>query len=247
MDIMNNNLQHELNEAQLELNTLSDVAESFFPSKSTSGTTRRRRSIDEDELHNRTRRLIGAVAALAVGTGFILGEHIKDAACNPLSIFNLCDSTEDFEQDLDQVTKQQETKQKAFQTVQDQNNGKLALLRDELRLIQESVEKSKKSLIHTFRICLTAYTLWRKRSDAINLKVPIVIFSNLHNFTCHKLAHCIHTLKHFVPHFTRIETISFQNSHLLPRDISHHNSYFAHNLPQSCKNWLLKNFGKVAN
>ena len=38
----------------------------------------------------------------------------------------------------------------------------------------------------------------------------------------------------------------FQQSHLLPRDISHHNSYFPHSLSQSCKNWLLKNFGKVA-
>ena len=49
MDNMYKYLTQELNEAQLELNTLSDVAESFFPPESLPGTTRRRRSIDEDE------------------------------------------------------------------------------------------------------------------------------------------------------------------------------------------------------
>ena len=87
------NLKQEVIEAQLELNALSDIAESFFPPESSPGTNRRRRSIDEDEPHNRTRPLIGAVAALAVGTGFILGAPMKDAACNALSNFILCDST----------------------------------------------------------------------------------------------------------------------------------------------------------
>ena len=136
-------LKQEVSEAQIELTTLSEVAESFFPPDSAQGTTRQRRSLDEDEPHNRTRRLIGAVAALAAGTGFILGEPIKDAACNALSIFNLCDSTEDLERELDQVTKQQKLQKQAFQTVQDKNNEKLALLRDEIRLTQESVEKIK--------------------------------------------------------------------------------------------------------
>ena len=72
MDNMYKYLKQELIEAQLEVNTLSDVAESFFPPESSSGTTRRRRSIDEDEPHNTIRRLIGAVAALAAGTRLAL-------------------------------------------------------------------------------------------------------------------------------------------------------------------------------
>ena len=142
-DNMYKYLTQEVNEAQIELNNLSDVAESFFPPESSLGTTRRRRSMDANQRHNRTRRLIGAVAALAPGTGFILGEPIKDAACNALSIFNRCDSTEELERELNQVTKQQKTQKQALQTVQDQNNEKLALLRDEIRLTQESVEKIK--------------------------------------------------------------------------------------------------------
>ena len=61
------------------------------------------------------------------------------------SIFNLCDSTEDLERELYQVTKQQKTQQQAFLTVQDQNNEKLALLRDEIRLTQKSVERIKEN------------------------------------------------------------------------------------------------------
>ena len=143
MENMYNHLKTELSEAQSELNTLSAIAKSFFLPESSPRTSRQRRSTAEEEPHNRTRRLIGAVAALAAGTGFILGEPIKDVACNALSIFNLCDSTEDLERELAQVTTQQKTQQQAFQMVQDKNNEKLALLRDEIRLTQESVERIK--------------------------------------------------------------------------------------------------------
>ena len=136
-----------------------------------------------------------------------MGEPIKDAACNALSVFNLCDSTEELERELDQVTKQQKTQQKAFQTVQDQNNEKLALLRDEIRLTQESVEKIKEdTYTHRSYMLDRIYTL----EDAF-LCYPFegayrhfLQSSKLH------LSHCMLTLKHFVPHFTRIETISFQ-------------------------------------
>ena len=45
-------LKQEVNEAQIELNNLSDFAESFFPPESSPGTTRLKRSTDEDEPHN---------------------------------------------------------------------------------------------------------------------------------------------------------------------------------------------------
>ena len=160
MENMHNHLKTEINEAQSELNTLSAIAESFFPPIASLGTPRQRRSIDVEEPHNRTRRLIGAVAALAAGTGFILDEPIKNAACNALSIFNLCDSTDDLERELDEVTKQQKTQQQAFQTVQDQNNEKLALLRDEIRLTQESVERIKNdTYTHISYMLKRIYTL----------------------------------------------------------------------------------------
>ena len=64
------------------------------------------------------------------------------------------------ERELDQVTKQQKTQQKAFQTVQDQNNGKLALLQDEIRLTQKSAEKTKEDTYKHISYMLTRiYTL----------------------------------------------------------------------------------------
>ena len=220
-------LKQEVNETQFELNILSDIPQSFFLPKSSPGNTRRRRSKDEDEPHNRTRRLFGAVAALAARTGLIIGEPINDSACNALSIFNLCDSTEDLKREVNQVTKQQKSQQQAFRTVQDQDNEKLALLPGEIRLTQGSVEESKNILIHTFLICLNVYTYLKMHFDAIKSKVPIAICCKHCNFTCHKLAHCTQTLKPFVPHFTLMEVFSpfsdhflsdFRSFHLLQRD-----------------------------
>ena len=245
MDNLYKYLKRKVNEAQLEFNTLTDVAEPFFPLESSLGTIRRRRSIDKVEPHYRTRRLIGAVAALAAGTGFILGEPIKDAAGNALSIFNLCHYTEVLERELDQVTKQHRTQPKAFETIQDQNSEKLALLRDEIRLTQEGVEKSKEVFIQTFLTCFDVYTVLQTRSHVINSEVLIAILFSLRNFTYHKLAHCTHTIKPFVQHFTPIEIIFSRSFHLSPRDALQF--LLPTQLLKSCKNWLLNIFQKVAN
>ena len=104
---MHNHLENEVNAAQSELNTLSDIAESFFPLAESLGTPRQGRSMNEDEPHNQSRRIVGAVAALAAGTRFIISEPIKDAACIALSLFKLCYTTDGLERELDHVTKQQ--------------------------------------------------------------------------------------------------------------------------------------------
>ena len=247
MDNMYKYFTQEVNEAQLELNTLNDVAKSFFPPESSPGTTRRGRSTDEDEPYNRTRRLIGAVAALAAGTGFILGEPIKVAACNALSIFNLCDSPEELERELDQVTKQQKTQQKAFQTVKDQNNEKLALLRDDIRLTQESVEKIKEDTYTR-----NSYVLERKYTleDAFRcyqfdsayrhfLQSSQLFLSQIGTLYTHFKAFRAAFYAYRNNFFSIIS--SFAPGH------THHNSCFQHSSPQSCKNSLLKNFGNVAN
>ena len=194
-----------------------------------------------------TRRLIGAVAALAAGTGFILREPIRDAPCNALSIFNLCDYTVDLERELDQVT-EQETQQQTFPTVQEENNENLALFRDEIRLTQESVQKIKEDTYkHVSYMLERTYTLeiafhcYQFESAYHHFLQSSQLFSD------HKLAHYIHTSKPFWPHFTFIETISFPNIHLSLRDILLHNSCFPQNLLQLCKYWLLMNFEKVEN
>ena len=94
MDNKYNYPKKEVNTAQLELNTPSDIAKSFFPQAASLGNLRSRRSTEKDEPQNRKRRLIDAVAALPVGTRFSVGEPFKETACNALSIFFLCDSRE---------------------------------------------------------------------------------------------------------------------------------------------------------
>ena len=55
-------LKQEADEAQLELNTLSDAAKPFFLPKPSPGITRRRRPIKEDQPHNRTIRALAKEA-----------------------------------------------------------------------------------------------------------------------------------------------------------------------------------------
>ena len=58
------------------------------------------------------------------------------------------------------MPKQRKTQQQAFQTVQDQNNEKLALLRDEIRLTQESVDRIKEdTYAHISNMLDRKYTL----------------------------------------------------------------------------------------
>ena len=227
-------LKQEITAAQFEHNNLSDVAESFLPPESSPGTTRRKRSIEKYERDNRTRRLIGAVVALNAGAVLILEERINDAAYNALSILFLCGSTEDLERELDQVTKQQKTQQQAFQTIRSQNNEKLAQLRDEICLTQESVERIKEDTYSQFLKGLKVYTLLKMLFDAIKSKVPIAIFCNLCNFTSHKSEHCTHTLKPFNPLFTLVEITFSRSFHLLPRDTLLQKPRSPHNLLQSC-------------
>ena len=95
MDNMYTYLKEEGIEAQLEINILTDIVESVFPPASSLGNLRERRSTDDDDSHNRKQLLTGAVDEMAAGKGFISEKSIKDAACNAISIFNVCDSTEE--------------------------------------------------------------------------------------------------------------------------------------------------------
>ena len=108
------------------------------------------------------------------------------------------------------MAKQQKPQQQALQTVQDQNNEKLTLLGDEICLTQESVERIKEdTYTHISYMLECIYTL----EDAFRwyqFESDTATFFSLHNFIYHKFVHCTHTLKLFVPHFTLIETISFQ-------------------------------------
>ena len=251
MEYMHNHLKNEINEVQFELNTLSDIAQSFLPPAASHGRTpRQRRSMNDKASHNRTRRLIGAVAAVAPATGFILGEPIKNAACNALSFFNPCDSTDDLEREHNQVTKQQASQQKEIQKIK-QSTIKITknLFYFEMRYVPHKrlLNTSKQTLMPIFGTCLIESTLTKKRFEVINLRVHIVTFFKGPNFICHKLEHFTHFLQLFKPLFMHIETTFFPSFRRMPLGTSLHNFCCQSNSPQLFKSSLLKISAEAAN
>ena len=83
------------------------------------------------------------------------------------------------ERELDQVTEQQRTQQQAFQTVQDQNNEKLALLQDEIRLTQESVEKIKEDSYKTHVLYARPYIHSRRCIAMLSIRKCLAPLSSI--------------------------------------------------------------------
>ena len=130
------NLQLELAAAQKDQTTLLEVANSFIPPQL------KRKSKDP----NRQRRAIGAIAAIAAGAGLVLGEPIKDAACNALSIFNLCHNNDDLVKDVNSIMAQQKYQTETLKRVQTHNDKNFFLLGNEIKSTQESLQKLKEAV-----------------------------------------------------------------------------------------------------
>ena len=88
----------------------------------------------------RSKRFIGAIAALAADARLILGDPLKEAACTNVSFFKLCDDTSSLSQDVDQILKTQEETKATLQRVQSANDGNFFLLGNEVRETQQSVK-----------------------------------------------------------------------------------------------------------
>ena len=126
-------LEYELTAALEEENSLLDVANSFIPP----GARR------DQQPGGRSRRAIGAIAAVAAGAGLVLGEPIKNAACNALSIFNLCKNNDALSRDVDNIMRTQNAIVKNLDRVQTRNDKNFFLLGNEIKGTQESVRKLK--------------------------------------------------------------------------------------------------------
>ena len=120
----------EVKQATDEQGKLADVMKSFLPKQYQRNVATLPRS----------KRFIGAVAALAAGAGLILGDPLKEAACTAVSIFNLCDDTSRLSQDVDQILKTQEETIATLQRVQSANDENFFLLGNEVRETQQNVK-----------------------------------------------------------------------------------------------------------
>ena len=125
-------LEYELTAALKEEKSLLDVANSFIAP----GARRDR------QLGGRSRRAIGAIAAAAAGAGLVLGERIKNAACDALSIFNLCRNNDALSRDVD-IMRTQNAIVKNLERVRTRHDKNFFLLGNELKGTQESVRKLK--------------------------------------------------------------------------------------------------------
>ena len=90
-------LKYELTATLEEEKSLLDVANCFIPL----GARR------DQQPSGRSRRVIGAIAAVAAGAGLVLREPNKNAACNALSIFNLCKNNDALSQDVGNIMRTQ--------------------------------------------------------------------------------------------------------------------------------------------
>ena len=86
-------LEYELTAALAEENSLLNVANSFISLGARW----------DQKPSGRSPRTIGAFAAVAAGAVLVLGEPIKNAACNALTIFNLCKKSDALLRDLDNI------------------------------------------------------------------------------------------------------------------------------------------------
>ena len=126
-------LEYELTAALEEKKSLFDVAISFIPP----GARR------DQQPGGRSRRAIGAIAAVAAGAGLVQGEPIKNAACNALSIFNLCKNNDALSRDVDNIMRTQDAIVKNLERVQTRNDKNFFLLGKEIKRTQESVRTLK--------------------------------------------------------------------------------------------------------
>ena len=113
-------LRTEFTASKQEENTLLQVVNSFIPP-----------SIKQTDQYTRPRRAITALAAIAVGTGKVLGEPHKNAACDALSIFNLCHTNEDLSRDVERILTTQRDIVETLQLVQTRNDKNFFLLGNE--------------------------------------------------------------------------------------------------------------------
>ena len=132
-------LDKEIAEAKADRNRLVEIATSFLPQQ----------SMPAGDIHSRSPRAIGLIAAAAGAAGLILGDPVKDAACSALSIFSLCSDNTELEADVENMLKQQTVFQETLERVQNRNDENFFLLGNEIKETQESVAKITEAVSYT--------------------------------------------------------------------------------------------------
>ena len=81
---------------------------------------------------------------MAAGAALVLGEPIKNAVCNVLSIFNLCTNNDALSRDVDNITRTQNAIVEILERVQTKNDKYFFVLGNKTNATDQSVRKVKK-------------------------------------------------------------------------------------------------------
>ena len=143
-------------------NGFSEITKSFLPQIHRT----------EEASIKRTRRFVGAVAAIGAGAGLILGDSIKDAACTALSIFNMCNDNSPLSQNIEAAVDTQQQIFLILQRMQAKNDDNFFLLNNEVKETQHNVKQIRGQVnehlqtldarIRTIKIELLAYKECRR-------------------------------------------------------------------------------------
>ena len=126
-----NLVKQEMSASVKDQNGLSEITKSFLPQIHRT----------EEASIKRTRRFIGAAAAIGAGAGLILGDPIKDAECTALSIFKICNDNSQLSPDVEAALDIQQQTVLTLQRVQAKNDDNFFLLGNEVKETQHNVKQ----------------------------------------------------------------------------------------------------------
>ena len=169
LEIRVNMVKQEMSASIKDQNGLSEITKSFLPQIHRT----------EEASITRTRRFIGAVAAIGAGAGLILVDPIKDVACTALSIFNMCDDDSQLSRDIEAAMDTQQQTSLTLQRVQAKNDDNFFLLGNEvkethhnMKQIRDQVNEHLQTLdarMRTIKLKLVAYKEGR-RVEMVHLR-----------------------------------------------------------------------------
>ena len=173
-----NMVKQEMSASVKDQNGLSEIRNSFLPQIHRT----------EEASIKRTKRFIGAVAAIGAGAGLIPSDPIKDAACTALSIFNMCDDNSQLTRDIEAAMDTQQQTILTLQRVQAKNDDNFFLLGNEVKETQHNVNQISDQVnehlqtmdarMRTIKFELVAYIKCR-RVEMVHLR----FLQEIRNFT----------------------------------------------------------------
>ena len=138
--------------------------------------------------HHRQRRVVPALMAASGVAGLVLGNPIRNAACEAVSIFSLCSDNSALKNNVRNVLQRQATFEKSLHRVQQASDEKFFLLGTEIADTQKSVEALRDVIDARLNATGEAIRQLDSRlitmSNCMNIQCQFeIIVDKVHNYT----------------------------------------------------------------